>query len=271
MAASTPLSRWLSVFADEPAKRRRWAHRVAWARRLYPRADAIVAVSNGVADDLAQTLGLARTRITTIYNPVDTAALRQRAAEPVEHPWFAATEPPVILAVGRLVREKNFGALIEAFAALLQRHDSDARLVIVGEGEERGALQARIGVLGLTDRIHLAGWRDNPYALMSASAMLVVSSLFEGLGMVLIEAMACSCAVVSVDCPSGPAEILADGCYGQLVPMHDINTLAEAMHQTLTTPPDKPVLIERAEAFSVAAAYAGYNRLIAEVTTGVYN
>ncbi|MES1940349.1 group 1 glycosyl transferase [Salinisphaera sp. T5B8] len=258
------LSRWLEIFRDRPDMHRRWQYRRDLAQRLYPRADAIAGVSNGVADDLARTAHIDRTRITTLYNPIVSPRLIASSETPVNHEWFAAGEPPVILAVGRLVREKNFADLIEAFALLRARQQ--ARLMILGEGPERAALEARIDALGLGADIALPGWADNPYAYMRRSAIFVLCSLFEGLGLVLIEAMACGCPVVSTDSPSGPREILEDGRYGPLVAMHDPGALAKAMAATLDTPPDPVALRARADDFSVERGVAAYQQLIAQLT-----
>ena len=258
------LSRWLDIFRDRPDMHRRWRYRRDLVQRLYPRADAIAGVSNGVADDLARTAQIDRARLTTLYNPVVSPRLIALSAAPVDHDWLAAGEPPVVLAVGRLVREKNFADLIDAFARL--RACRAARLLILGEGPERDALQAQIATLGLGDDVALPGWADNPYAYMRRSAIFVLCSLFEGLGIVLIEAMACGCPVVSTDAPSGPREILDHGRHGPLVAMHDPGALAAAMAATLDTPPDADALRARADDFSVANGVAGYQRLIAQVT-----
>jgi len=264
---STP-SRWLEVFRDRPAMHRRWQYRHALASRLYPKADAVAGVSEGVCDDLAATLGLNRSLITTLYNPVVSDQLLALAAEDAPHAWFGDDQPPVILAAGRLVREKNFAALISAFAKLREGRQKPVRLMIIGEGEERDALQAQIEGLALEDEVSLPGWIDNPYAYMRSSAVFVMCSLFEGLGIVLIEAMACGCPVVATDCPSGPREILDGGRYGPLVPMHDTQALARAIAATLDARPDAALPTARAEMFSVDNALAAYQALIARVLGG---
>lgn len=260
------LSRWLEVFSDEPGRHRQWQYRVELARRFYPEADSIVAVSNGVADDLAKTLFLPRASITTIYNPVVGPDLLAAAAKPLSHCWFAPGEPPVLLAVGRLVREKNFAALIGAFVEVRQRHR--ARLLILGEGEQREALEAQIQRLGMQDDIALPGWADNPYVYMRHSAVFVLCSLFEGMGIVLAEALACGCAVVSTDCPSGPREVLDGGRYGRLVPMNDIAALAAALVEQLETPIDKTLLEARGNDFSVDKSLARYQTLVEHLIAG---
>lgn len=196
-------------------------------RLFYPWADGIVAVSQGVAADLSRITGIRRERITVIYNPVVTPELLERAKEPLAHPWFAPGQPPVILGVGRLTKQKDFPTLIRAFA--LVRRERPARLLILGEGEERSRLEALVKELGLEGDVALPGFVDNPYAYMSRAAVFVLSSAWEGLPNVLIQAMACGCPVVSTDCPSGPAEILENGKYGPLVPVGDVEHLFRAI------------------------------------------
>lgn len=198
-----------------------------FARWLYPWADGIVAVSEGVAQDLAITAGLPLTSIETIYNPVINAQMLAKATEPVAHHWFASTEVPVILGVGKLEQQKDFPNLIRAFAKV--RQVQPARLVILGWGPDRPELAALIQTMGLQDDVDLPGYVQNPYAYMARSAVFVLSSAWEGLPTVLIEAMALGIPVVSTDCESGPSEILADGAYGYLTPVGDSDALAGAI------------------------------------------
>ncbi len=233
------------------------------ARRWYPDADAIIAVSDAVADDLA-ALGVApRDRVTTIYNPIVTPGLDALINAPLAHPWFADTSVPVVLAVGRLHWQKDFSTLLRAFARVAATRE--ARLVILGEGAERQRLQAQIQALGIADRVLLPGFVANPFPWMARAATLVLTSLLEGFGRVLPEAMACGCPVVSVDCPGGPREILADGHYGPLVPVGDDRALADALTASLDQPPDRAGLRRRAADFSASLCADRYlERLVAE-------
>ncbi len=226
------------------------------ARRLYPEADRIVAVSDGVADDLAQTIRLARTRISTIYNPVFRPDLLTLAHAPLEHPWFAPGAPPVILGIGKLKPQKDFACLIWAFARV--RATRPARLLILGEGPQRDALLSLAGQLRVANAIALPGFVENPFAYMARAAVLVVSSAWEGFGNVVIEALACGCPVVSTDCPSGPAEILDGGTYGRLVPVGDDTALAQAILTTLDHPPRRNCSRDRARMFSIDRAVERY-------------
>lgn len=228
--------------------------------RLYPRADAIVAVSRGVADDLAVDAGIPRERITVIYNPVVTPEIGALAEAPVEHPWLAPGAPPVVLGAGRLVKQKDFPTLLRAFARV--RAQRNVRLVVLGEGSRRADLERQARELGVADDVSLPGFVANPYAHMARAGLFVLSSAWEGFGNVLVEALACGCPVVSTDCPSGPAEILEGGAYGRLVPVGDDAALASAMLATLDTPPPAARLQARAADFTVERAARSYLALL---------
>ncbi len=230
------------------------------ARWFYPWADGIVAVSSGVADDLAQTLGLDRSHIDVIYNPVVTPELYEQAGEPLSHPWFAEGADPVILGVGRLTAQKNFPLLIRAVARV--RRQRPVRLLILGEGEERAALEALVHDLGLDGCVALPGFVDNPFAHMRQAHLFVLSSIWEGLPTVLIEALACGCPVVSTDCPSGPMEILDGGTYGALVPMRDEEALANAIIASLENPIHGEQLEQRVSEFTIDYATEQYLKVL---------
>jgi len=228
-------------------------------RFFLPWADAIVAVSKGVAKDLAEITGLPEERIRVIYNPVVTPELFAKAEEPVDHPWFRPGEPSVILGVGRLTAQKDFPTLIRAFA--LVRKKRSARLMILGEGEDRPKLEALVRELGLENDVALPGFVDNPYKYMKRAAVFVLSSRWEGFGMVLVEAMACGTPVVATDCPSGPREILEDGKWGKLVPVGDAKQFAHAIEATLDEPMH-PEVVRRAGDFTLEKAVDAYMDLL---------
>lgn len=212
----------------------RWL-RFALIRALYPRIEAIVAVSAGVAQDVQTIAALPAGRVQVIRNPVITPALSERAAAPCPHPWLSADERiPVILGLGRLQRQKDFPTLMHAFARL--RRERVARLVILGEGGGRAALERQRASLGLTTDIALPGFVTNPYPWLARANLFVLSSAWEGSPNALTEALALGTPVVATDCPSGPAEILHQGRYGPLVPVGDVPALASAMVQTLDHP-----------------------------------
>ena len=208
------------------ASNKHWFSRlVPYLKRCsYPRADAVVAVSQGVADDLAQNIGIPRDRIHVIYNPTFDDSIAQKAAEPLEHEWFAAGQPPVILGVGRLTHQKDFPTLLRAFAIV--RAQVAARLVILGDGSDKAQLLALASQLGVGPDVQLPGFEVNPYKYVARAAVFILSSIYEGLPNTLIEAQALGVPAVSTDCPSGPREILMDGAAGPLVPVGDFQMLA---------------------------------------------
>jgi glycosyltransferase involved in cell wall biosynthesis len=220
------------VSATDAGMRNRLMPRLA--RFAYRFADGIVAPTAGAAEDLAQVLLIPRDMIRVIHNPVISPRLAALAAAPLEHPWFHSGAPPVILAAGRLAPEKDFRTLLRAFA--LSRNKADARLIILGEGKERGDLERLAQALAVAAHVSLPGFVDNPYQYMRHAAVFVLSSTFEGFGNVLVEAMACGTPVVSTDCPGGPREILAGGKWGRLVPMRNPEALSDAIAQALAGP-----------------------------------
>jgi glycosyltransferase involved in cell wall biosynthesis len=199
-------------------------------KTFYPQADAIVAVSHGVAEDLVTQTGLPREKVKVIYNPVVAPELFAKAEEPLDHPWFRPGEPPVILGVGRLTKQKDFPTLIRAFA--LVRKECRARLMILGEGEDRPKIEALVRELGLEEDVAMPGFVDNPYKYIKRAVVFVLSSQWEGLPTVLIEALALGTPVISTDCPGGSREILGVlGAHqqGKLVPPADPKELAKAI------------------------------------------
>lgn len=229
---------------------------------LYSGADAICTVSKAASHDLAAFASLPLQRVHTLYNPFDLARIEQRATEPFDHPWFQPGQPPVVLAIGRLNEAKDFPVLIRAFAQL--RRQRVARLVILGEGELRPALEAQLAQLGLdADAVQLPGFMANPYAWLARCSLFALSSRREGLPGVLIEAMACGVPVVSTDCPSGPDEILEGGRWGRLVPVGDANALAQAMAEVLDTPKEQlPDVRLRAADFEQERAVDAYLKIL---------
>jgi glycosyltransferase involved in cell wall biosynthesis len=205
------------------------------AKVSYPFADEIVAISKGVAQDLAQITGLSLERFRVIYNPAIVPELTIKAQEPIEHPWFSEGEPPVILGIGKLEPQKDFPTLLKAFAQV--RQVKPARLVILGWGPDanRLELEALARELQVADDVSFPGYVNNPHAYMARAAVFTLSSRWEGFGNVVAEALAIGTPVVSTDCESGPAEILDQGKYGKLVPVGDSQALAEAILATLAT------------------------------------
>lgn len=230
-------------------------------RRYYPDADMLIAISAGVADDLADITGLRREQLTVIENPVPAGYIRSMAQQRPEHPWFEPGQPPVVLGVGKLKRQKDFATLVRAFARV--RGQQPLHLVILGEGEERVALEHLARRLDIAADVCFPGFMDNPYAWMAHSAVFVLSSAWEGFSNVLGEALACGCPVVSTDCPSGPAEILQNGLYGSLIPVGDHVAMADAITALLQSPTDRGRQQERANEFSVERAVHRYLEVLA--------
>ena len=224
-------------------------------RMMYPKADLIVAVSHGVADDLSRTIGLDRARIRVIYNPVVRPDIFLEATKPLSHPWFQEGAPPVVLGVGRLTEQKDFANLIHACAKL--REHRDVRLMILGEGECRSQLEALVEDLDLSASVSLPGFVNNPFAYLARASVFALSSRWEGLPTVLIEAMACGTPVVATDCPSGPWEILDGGNWGRLVPIEDAAALAKAIAETMDAK-SSPDVAQRAGAFTSDSATMSY-------------
>jgi glycosyltransferase involved in cell wall biosynthesis len=235
-------------------------------RWLYPKADFIVGVSQGVIDDLKKVLRFDSEKFRVIYNPIVDEELLKRAEEPLDHPWFQKGEPPVILAAGRLHIQKDFPTLLRAFS--LVRKEIPSRLVILGEGEKRQELENLAQELGIREDLDLPGFVENPYKYMKHATVFVLSSQWEGFGNVLVEAMACGCPVVSTDCPSGPREILKDGEYGILVPPKDPEGLARGILQVLENPGFREELSKKGKKrsldFTVDRAVEEYIKLMEE-------
>jgi glycosyltransferase involved in cell wall biosynthesis len=207
---------------------------VLLSRTLYPKADAIVAVSEGVAQDLVRFLSLPADRIRVIYNPIITDAMSSLSREPLDHPWFNGGDAPVIVSIGRLTAAKDYPTLIAAFKTV--RNRLPLKLMILGEGEERPKLEALIDREGLNGDVQLPGFVPNPLPYLRQAALFVLPSRWEGLPTVLVEALFCGTPIIATDCPSGPREILNNGDYGDLVPVGDPAALAERIYERVLNP-----------------------------------
>ncbi len=237
---------------------------LAAARTLYPLADAVVAVSRGVAESVQRSLGLDAKRIHAIYNPIPADSIRRLAQEEVTHPWFADDEPPVVLSVGREAPQKDHPTLVEAFG--LARRDVDARLVILGKlsPSYRATLLSLARGHGVDEDIGFVDFDENPYRYMRRAGLFALSSRWEGLPTVILEALACGTPVVSTDAPYGPREIL--GQWGDLPPVGDAPALAQELVKTLRGehPPEK-ALQARAADFSPEKAADAYVALFEQL------
>jgi len=224
---------------------------------FYPLADAIVTVSGGILDDLSTISSTAAENGRVVYNPVVDQRLLAKAQVEVSHPWFAQeNDTPVLLGVGRFGPEKNFALLLRTFAKVCRQREM--RLIMLGDGEERDELERLTRKMDMQNRVDFVGFEENPYKYMARGSLLVMSSRFEGLPSVLVEALACGCPIVSTDCPSGPREILENGKWGYLVPVGDEEALAEAITESLNEEHDPERLRQRAMDFSVDRAVDEY-------------
>jgi glycosyltransferase involved in cell wall biosynthesis len=237
----------------------RWL-RVAPMRLFYPRVEHVVCVSQGVLEDTRALTGLPAERLSVIRNPVVTPRLSALAGEAVDHPWANDPVVPLILGAGRLTEQKDFPTLVRAFARL--RKERPARLVILGDGRQRGLLESLAAELGVAADVALPGFTPNPYAWMARARLFVLSSAWEGSPNVLTEALALGLPSVSTDCPSGPREILAGGRWGPLVAVGDDAALAAAMAATLDAPQPAEALRAAVAEYTRDAAAAAYLRAL---------
>jgi glycosyltransferase involved in cell wall biosynthesis len=226
-------------------------------RRWMPKNHRIIAVSQGVAMDVAACVGLSADRIATVYNPVITPELTAMASEPLDHPYFQPKEAPVVLCAGRMTEQKDFATLLQAFARV--RRQTVCKLILLGNhGRDYADLRSQIDDLGLANDVDMPGFDANPYRYMSRSDVYVLSSRWEGFGNVLVEALAVGLPVVSTDCPVGPREILQDGHLGALVPVGDPDAMAHAILRTLAARPNRQRLIDAVRPFTVENSVDGY-------------
>ena len=249
---------WNNVTAD---------YTPAWleaSRTLYPLADAVVAVSKGVAESVRQSLEVDAKRLRTIHSPIPADSIQRLAQEEVAHPWFADSKPPVILCVGREAPQKDHPTLVEAFG--LARREVDARLVILGRlsASYRARLTSLARSVGAEEDLGFVDFDENPYRYMRRARLLALSSRWEGLPTVILEALACGTPVVSTDAPYGPREIL--GGWGDLPPVGDAPALARALVATLRgARPTAEALRARADDFSEQKAADAYIALFEEL------
>ena len=228
------------------------------ARALYPLADGLIAVSENVARSIVDYLRPASIAPVVLPNPIVFPKLLAQAAEAPLHPFFHDAGDPVFVAIGRLEAQKNYSLLLEAFALLVR--EAPARLVVYGEGKLRERLLAERDALGLRRQVDFAGFTANPFAEMRAAAALVISSIWEGLPTVAVEALACGAPIVSTDNCAGIRQILADGELGWITPPGDAAALARAMGQALTAPRNREALATATRSFEAGTVTAQYLR-----------
>jgi glycosyltransferase involved in cell wall biosynthesis len=214
------------VTKTKEGRRMLWFPTTALVKMLYRFADKIIAVSGGVKADLIDGFNVLPQNIEVIYNPIDLNRISELCNCPVEHIFFKE-EIPIIVSVGRLVPQKGYDILLKSFSRVV--NEMEARLMILGEGPEKESLSKLAEGLTITEKVSFLGFQNNPFKFISKADVFVLSSHYEGLPMVMLEAMACGTAIVSTDCKYGPVEILKNGQYGLLVPTGDADALSSAI------------------------------------------
>lgn len=228
---------------------------------LFPTADRVVGVSRGVADSLVEKMDLDPDRVDVLHNPVETESIRERARQPVDHEWVEDDDVDVVLFVGRLERQKDLETWLRTFARVHEANPH-TRGIVAGKGSQREALRSLATELGIEDVVSIPGYVQNPYRFMHEAGTFLLTSRYEGLPTVIIEALACGSPVVATDCPSGPREILDDGEYGRLAAVGDVDGLVDAVTETLADPLPAAVLSGRADDFAPDPILDEYERFI---------
>ena len=256
------------LVAEHAAQAVRHGHRglAYWTRSWftstleYRCADALIAVSHGVAEDIGKRAGIAPARINVIYNPLDMPPPSSPAALAAAEQYWPDAKLPRLVAIGRVAPNKNLALLLDAVAHL--NRDMPVQVLIVGDGPDESKLRERSEQLGLQDSVAFAGYQADPMPFYRSADVFVLSSNSEGLPTSLLEALACGVSVVSTDCPAGPAEILDNGRLGTLVPMRDASALAAGIRTELATKRNPETLITRAAEFSSDTAVNKYLELM---------
>jgi len=235
-------------------------------RIFYPLSDAIICVSKGVAEDLIKIIKY-KNKVEIIYNPAQNNRIYELMEESVNHPYFLNPKIPIILAAGRLVRQKDYPTLFLAFKLIIKK--MPARLVILGEGSEREKLEKLVLQLGISENVVFLGYQKNPYKYMKNASIFVLSSIEEGFGNVIVEAMACGTPVVSTNCKSGPGEIIENNKNGILVPVGDYKALSEAIIRVFESHSLRQTLsiegAKRAKYFSAEKSVREYEKVFKKI------
>lgn len=230
-----------------------------------PFADAIITISRGATEDFKRSFPNVSHLVQYVPNAAITPDIAEQSTWPVAHPWFNDPTRPVILSVARLAPQKDLATLLRAFAEVVRSRP--ARLVVLGEGDERGRLTLLARELGISPFVQFPGDIRPAFPYMAKAHVFVLSSAWEGLSMALLEAMACGTPVVSTDCPYGPGEILEGGKWGPLVTSGDWRALASAILETLDNPVASNLLIARASRWDAESGIARYVQVLDDVLT----
>ena len=229
------------------------------AKALYRQADHHIALSRDARTDMMNVYGLSKSSIDVIHNPVRVSHIQSRAESPVELD-FVDPDSQLLISVGRLSKQKDYPTLLHACKDISEHRDIE--LIILGKGSLRSELTELAADLNIDDIVHFLGFVDNPYAYMAKADAFVLSSRWEGFGHVLVESMSCGTPVVATSCPGGPSEILADGKYGELVPVGNPSELASAINRTLQSPPQKTAIVRRAQDFDYISITKQYESVL---------
>ena len=248
---------------SESLKNLRFSKTKKWLmKKLYPSADRIISVSTGVKNDLVKNFNIQEKLVDVIYNAVDREEVNKLSSEAVTHSWFNS-EVPCIIAAGRLTKQKGFPVLLQAFSLVSKQ--LPCKLIILGEGEQRASLEKTSQNLEIENDVAFLGFQNNLYKYLPHSDIFVLSSLWEGFPIVIIDALACGVPVISTRCPSGPEEIITDGLNGLLVPVGDAAAMAEAILRLLSDEPLRKQLAEegrkRAEDFKLTKMVSQYEKV----------
>jgi glycosyltransferase involved in cell wall biosynthesis len=232
-------------------------------RRFYRHADQVIAVSQGVRDDLVDKLDVPSAKVRVIYNPVDLERVKRLAEQDLSHPWFCEPDCPVVVTVARLDESKDFDSLLSAVQRV--NRTRAVRFVVVGEGPERSRIESLARHFEVADRIWLAGYQENPYRFVARADVFLHPSKVEGLPNAVLEALALERPIVSSDCDSGPREILLGGRYGSLVPVGDADAMAAAILEKLETGATHTVDADFMTRFGIDHVVDAYLATFAEV------
>lgn len=249
----------------EAAHSKTWRYRASFVLQpyVYPAADAIVAVCGDLADSLSDFAKIERSKIRVIYNPAFDDREQVDSFKEPPHAWLKEKTCPVIVTAGRLMVQKDYATLIEAFAQLRQHRE--AKLVILGEGPLRGDLEDLVDTLGVSDSVLMPGFVSDVMHWFEHADVFALSSIWEGFGNVLVQALAAGCTIVSTDCPNGPREILQNGKFGYLVPVGNPREMATAIDLAIAKPISDDLLRERAKDFSASKSADSYEKLFSEL------
>jgi glycosyltransferase involved in cell wall biosynthesis len=229
-------------------------------KHAYSSADGVISNSADVRYALLQKEWVNPGRIFQIDNPVLTKTFFDKVGEPIKENWFKGVQVPLVLTIGRLQKMKDHETLIRAFKEVVKV--IDCRLLIIGEGEEMARLEGLINSLELTEVVQLAGAIENPYPYLKLADVFVLTSIYEGFGNVLVEALSLGKKIVATDCPGGPAYILNQGEFGTLVPVRAVSRIADAILNSLNQDTDEKKLIKRAHNFSVDVVGQAYTKVM---------